>query len=197
MAMMRLVLAWLLWATVFARADDSEITRAPDRIMVLRADGPTFHETVKGLMHELGSDFTCEEMFFRPGAAPAVLPEGKPAGALVGKSSEGIATAEQLEAAISTSRPRALVLMDNDAIRLYASVQRQWRDSVPFPPSISLMAVRVDREIAKLQRATGIFYEVPGVTILVNLRSLVTGPVRKVGVIVRPSMADFVRENAK
>ncbi|MEO6097029.1 MAG: hypothetical protein ABIW76_15655, partial [Fibrobacteria bacterium] len=44
---------------------------------------------------------------------------------------------------------------------------------------------------------TGIFYEVPGVTILVNLRSLVKGPVRKVGVIARPSMADFVRENAK
>jgi hypothetical protein len=174
MAMMRLVLAWLLGAAAFARAEDG--APAPDRIMVLRADGPNFQETVKGLTFELGADFVCEERIIGQGAAPA---------------------AEQVAAAIAASRPRALVLMDNDAIRLYASVQKQWRDSVPFPPSISLMAIRVDREIGKLKRATGIFYEVPGVTVLMNLRSLVTGPVRKVGVIVRPSMADFVRENAK
>lgn len=215
--MMRLVLAWLMGAAMSVCAEDGALARGsgvPERIMVLRAEGPNFQETVKGLMHELGPDFICEELILgRVSASAGVstgIQAGIPAEAPVGgvgvagatgavgaAGTESIATAERLAAAISKSRPRALVLMDNDAIRLYASVQKRWLDPVPFPPSISLMAIRVDREIAKLKSATGIFYEVPGVTILVNLRSLVTGPVRKVGVIVRPSMADFVRENAK
>jgi hypothetical protein len=200
MAMMRFVLAWLLCAAAWIRAGEDASAapmHAPDRIMVLRADGPNFQETVNGLTHELGSEFVCEERILRPEAALSGNGALKVAGERGAESASGISTAAQLATAISKSRPRALVLMDNDAIRLYASVQKQWRDSVPFPPSISLMAIRVDREIGKLQRATGIFYEVPGVTILVNLRSLVAGPVRKVGVIVRPSMADFVSENAK
>jgi hypothetical protein len=148
--------------------------RAADRILILRAEGLNFQETTRSLEHELGQEFQCEER---------VLGSGMDAGVL--------------SAAVAKSRPKALVLMDNDAIKLYAEVQKQWRDSVPFPPSISLMAIRVDKAIAGMQRATGIFYEVPGVTILVNLRSLVAEPVRKVGVIVRPSMEDFVRESAK
>jgi hypothetical protein len=148
--------------------------RASDRILILRADGVHFQETARSLEHELGPEFQCEER---------LLGSGMDAGVLA--------------AAIVKSRPKALVLMDNDAIKLYAAVQKQWRDSVPYPASVSLMAIRVDKAIGELKRATGIFYEVPGVTILVNLRSLVTEPVRKVGVIVRPAMADFVRESAK
>ncbi|MDB5048364.1 MAG: hypothetical protein JWO30_1435 [Fibrobacteres bacterium] len=148
--------------------------RAADRILILRAEGVNFQETTRSLEHELGPEFQCEDR---------VLGSGMDAGVL--------------SVAIAKSRPKALVLMDNDAIKLYAEVQKQWRDSVPYPPSISLMAIRVDKAISGLQRATGIFYEVPGVTILVNLRSLVSEPVRRVGVIVRPSMEDFVRESAK
>jgi hypothetical protein len=90
-----------------------------------------------------------------------------------------------------------VVLMDNQAIRLYAGVQRAWRRTEPFPPAVALMAVRVDQAIAGMRRVTGIFYEVPGVTTVVNLRSLVEDPVRKVGVIHRGAMADFVAESAR
>lgn len=153
---------------------------ALDRIMIVRAEGPNFKETVNGLERELGAEFEIEERILGAGA------------------SGGNATAaNRLSSAIALSRPRALVLMDNETIALYGDVQRQWKDSVPFPPSISLMAIRVDKAIERLRNAAGIFYEVPGMTVLVNLRSLLTGPMRKVGVIVRPSMADFVRENAK
>lgn len=148
--------------------------RASDRILVLRPAGPHFEETIRALRHELGEEFQCDESVMGPGKDAA-----------------------HVAAEIDRSRPRAMVLMDNDAINLYAEVQRNWKDSVPYPPSISLMAVRVDRALRSLKRSTGIFYEVPGVTILVNLRSLVAEPVRRVGVIVRPSMADFVKENAK
>ena len=150
---------------------------AADPILIIRPEGAKFEETVAGLRHELGSDFDCAEQILgadRPDDA---------AGALL--------------AAIGKSRPKALVLMDNDAIKLYAEAQKRWKDTLPYPPSISVMAVRVDQAIAGMGRATGIFYEVPGVTLFVNLRSIISGPVRKVGVITRPGMADFVRESAK
>jgi hypothetical protein len=183
MEMMRMLLALLLGAFALVPAQEGAPAReaAPprvlDRIMIVRAEGPNFRETVNGLERELGAEFEFEERVMGADAS--------------------VAQSVQLSSAIAKSRPRALVLMDNEAIALYGEVQRQWKDSVPFPASISLMAIRVDKAIEKLRNAAGIFYEVPGVTILVNLRSLVTGPVRKVGVIFRPSMADFVRENAK
>ena len=175
--MKRKWLAMLLGAFALVPAQEGSSPPPLDRIMIIRAEGANFQETVNGLEKELGPEFEFEER---------VMGAGSP-----------ISTAAQLASAIVASRPRALVLMDNEAIALYGAVQGQWKDSVPFPPSISMMAIRVDKAIGKLRRAAGIFYEVPGVTILVNLRSLVEGPVRKVGVIVRPSMMDFVRENAK
>lgn len=176
MEMKRMLLAMLL-GVALVPAQEGTSPRALDRIMIVRAEGANFQETVKGLERELGPEFEIEER---------VMGAGIP-----------IDAAAQLSSAIAQSRPRALVLMDNEAIALYGAVQGQWKDSVPFPPSISMMAIRVDKAIGKMRRAAGIFYEVPGVTILVNLRSLVEGPVRKVGVIVRPSMMDLVRENAK
>jgi hypothetical protein len=147
---------------------------AMDTVLVLRASGPKFDEAVKGLRNELGEGFACVETKLEAGFGAAQLAE------LVGRS-----------------RPKAMVLMDNAAIGLYGEVQAAWRDSVAYPPAVAMMAVRVDKAIAQLKRTTGIFYEVPGVTTLVNLRSLVRDSVRKVGVILRPGMEDFVRENAR
>lgn len=178
--MKRMLPALLLGAIAIVPAQEGAPPRVLDRIMIVRAEGPNFRETVNGLERELGAEFEFEERI------------------LGADASGGTKTAaNRLSSAISKSRPRALVLMDNETIALYGEVQRRWKDSVPFPPSISLMAIRVDKAIEKLRNAGGIFYEVPGMTVLVNLRSLVIGPMRKVGVIVRPSMADFVRENAK
>jgi hypothetical protein len=59
------------------------------------------------------------------------------------------------------------------------------------------MAVRMDKEVAGMKRVTGINYEVPAVTTLVNLRSLLRDPVRRVGVIHRGAMADFVKAHAE
>jgi hypothetical protein len=174
MEMMRRWLALVLCALASARA--------ADRILILRAEGAHFQETTAAFKRELGPEFQCDEH---------VLGNGEEAAPIQA------AAAAAVTIEIGRLRPKAVVLMDNDAIKLYAQVQKLWRDSVPFPPSISLMAIRVDEAIAELRRAGGIFYEVPGVTILVNLRSLVLEPVRRVGVIMRPSMADFVRESAK
>lgn len=149
----------------------------PESVLVVRPAGPRFEEAMQGLRSELGAELPAAEKVI--GAGGTAL------------------SAAQLSEIVIKSRPRAVVLMDNEAIGLYAAVQAAWRDSTPYPLAVALMAVRVDRAVAGLKRATGIAYEVPGVTTFVNLRSLVAEPVRKVGVITRPGMEDFVRANAK
>lgn len=146
---------------------------ASDRILVLRAEGPDFKETGEGLVRELGPGFVFEEKIVGKGFGP-----------------------REAKSLIAARSPKAIVLMDNEAILIHAGAQKLWNDSLPYPPAIALMAVRVDKAIAGIPNTSGIFYEVPGVTILMNLRSLSQEPVRKVGVIARPYMADFVRESA-
>lgn len=155
-------------------AAETAADRVQERILVLRPEGEKFKEAKDGLASELGGEFEVVDRLLGP-STPA----------------------DSIAAEVRSARPRAVVLMDNQAIRLYASAQKAWRDSAAYPPAVALMAVRVDKAIAGMRRVTGIFYEVPGVTILVNLRSLIRDPVRKVGVIHRGAMADFVRESAK
>lgn len=182
-----LLMAWALSASAEAPAGPTvdsassrriEVARVPARqtehVLVLRTEGAKFKETMNGMVEELGGELECDEKLLKP--------------------ETGVA---EIAATVASLRPKAVVLMDNQAIRLYAGVQAAWRDTVPFPPSIALMAVRVDKAIAGMKRVTGIFYEVPGVTILVNLRSLLKEPVRRVGVIHRGAMADFVTESAR
>src|SRR5690606_5754759 len=143
-------------------------------ILVLREGGSDFRETMEGLVRELGPEFAFEEKIVEGGFGP-----------------------REAVSLIAAHRPRAMVLMDNEAIRIHAAAQKLWNDSVvPYPPAIALMAVRVDKAIAGVRNTSGIFYEVPGLTIFLNLRALSKAPIHKVGVIARPYMADFVRESA-
>ncbi len=150
------------------------IANGSDSILILRPSGIHFDEAANGLVHELGLEFETHAR---------LLAAGDDAAAVANE--------------IHLAHCKAVVLMDNQAIQLYAQVQKLWRDSLPPPPGVALMAVRVDRAIAGMARMTGIFYEVPAVTTVMNLRSILSSPVRKVGVLARPSMRDFVKENAK
>jgi hypothetical protein len=145
----------------------------PDRVLVLRAEGAKFEEALGGLSGELEGELELEARLLAPGTA-----------------------APEIDSVLKARRPRAVVLMDNQAIRLYAAVQAAWKDTSPFPPAIALMAVRVDKAMAGMKRVTGISFEVPGVTTMVNLRSLLKDPVRRVGVIHRGAMEDFVKAQA-
>jgi ABC-type uncharacterized transport system substrate-binding protein len=96
---------------------------------------------------------------------------------------------EDLAAAIQTAKPVCVVLMNNATMSLY----RQYQSTHPAtPPAVLLMASFVEDVQAHLKRATGIAYEVPGVTAFVNLRSVIGAPVNRVGVIYRPAFRKFV-----
>jgi hypothetical protein len=105
------------------------------------------------------------------------------------------ATADDLGAAIKRQSPACIVLMNNSTVSLYREYQRGLQRSDPsaaFPPSVIVMASFIDELRPTVVNATGIAYEVPGVVALVDLRSVIKAPVRRVGVIYRPSFRQFI-----
>lgn len=100
-------------------------------------------------------------------------------------------TEKDLASAITTVAPACLVLMDNVTMNLY----RQYQVANPtatMPPAVLLMASFVEEMQARLRRATGIAYEVPGVIAFVNLRSVIRAPIVRVGAVYRPAFRKFV-----
>lgn len=97
----------------------------------------------------------------------------------------------ELAAAIRAAQPDCLVLMNNATMNLYRQVQLAAPTDVMLP-SVLLMASFVEEVQPLIRRSTGIAYEVPGVTAFVNLRSVTTTPINRVGVIYRPAFRKFV-----
>jgi hypothetical protein len=100
--------------------------------------------------------------------------------------------ADELGGAINRLAPACVVLMNNSTVNLYREVQRTSPRGSRFPPSVIVMASFIDELRSTLVNATGIAYEVPGVAALVDLRSVIKAPVRRVGVIYRPSFRQFI-----
>lgn len=100
-------------------------------------------------------------------------------------------TAQDLGGAIHSTKPDCLVLMNNATMNLY----RQYQLAAPteaVPPAVLLMAAFLEEVQPLIRRATGIAYEVPGVTAFMNLRSVTTTPINRVGVIFRPAFRKFI-----
>jgi hypothetical protein len=100
-------------------------------------------------------------------------------------------TEKDLAVAITKAAPACLVLMDNVTMNLYRQHQAA-NPAATMPPAVLLMASFVEEMQARLRRATGIAYEVPGVIAFVNLRSVIRAPIARVGVLYRPAFRKFV-----
>jgi putative ABC transport system substrate-binding protein len=105
-------------------------------------------------------------------------------------------TAEELGAAIRRAKPACAVLMNNATMTLLRTYETSHRGD-RFPPTILLMASLIEEVQPTLEHATGIAYEVPGVTAFVNLRAVIDAPVRRVGVIYRPLLRKFVERQRR
>lgn len=104
-------------------------------------------------------------------------------------------TVEELGAAIEKAAPTCVVLMNNATLGLFQKYQAQLGER-PVPPAIVLMSSFLEEAATRVKHITGIAYEVPGVTGFVHLRSVVTKPINKVGVVFRPAFRRFI-ENQK
>jgi putative ABC transport system substrate-binding protein len=137
-------------------------------LLIAMPNSPNFVEVRKSLVWEVQKSFNIHTL--------AVGPE---------------TTVADLGSAIQTVAPVCLVLMNNATMNLYRQYQTA-NPTAPMPPAVLLMASFVEEVQARLRRATGIAYEVPGVTAFVNLRSVISAPINRVGVIYRPAFQKFV-----
>jgi putative ABC transport system substrate-binding protein len=115
------------------------------------------------------------------------------------KTINNVQSSEKITQFIQETQPKMMVFLGNKPLQAYAHYQKnkaQYSGSdQSFPPGLALSALHVDQQLKTLKNTSGIRYEIPAVTSLVQLRSLVKQPVKKVGVIYRQWMSDFVLQN--
>jgi putative ABC transport system substrate-binding protein len=148
-------------------ADPPTRSGAPT-VLIAMPNSPNFVEVRRSLVSEVQKSFNVHTV--------TVAPE---------------TTVADLASAIRSVSPVCVVLMNNATMNLY----RQYQTANPtaaMPPAVLLMASLVEEVQARLRRATGIAYEVPGVTAFVQLRSVISTPISRVGVVYRPAFRAFV-----
>lgn len=143
-----------------------------DLILVLRRDGKDFADALKGMNEELKADFDFKDK-------------------VIEKKTE----VSEIRTEITSVKPKAIVLMDNSAITLYKKYQAGLKANEPIIPSVSIMGVFIKDAISDIKNACGISYEIPIVTSIVNLRAVLGSSMKKVGVIHREFLNDFVIKN--
>lgn len=141
-------------------------------ILVLRPAGPNFEETFKGIKETLGPSYSVKEL-------------------VVSKETDPESVTKEWTA----TKPKAVFALDNKQIALARDIRAKLADTAV--PMVALMGVRVDAAIRGVANSAAITYEIPAVTLVVNLRAVIPGKVAKVGVIYRASMEDFFMKNAQ
>lgn len=147
-------------------------SQADKTILVLHPTGPSFDDAKKGIVETLGAGYSFQDF-------------------VVAKET----SADELAKAWKDAAPKVVVAMDNRAVSLFREVRTALHDSTT--PGVALMGVRIDATIRGVPNVMGINYEIPAVTTIVNLRSLLSNPIRKIGVVHRASMEDMIQKNAE
>lgn len=147
---------------------------AKDVILVIRKDGNDFKDALRGILVELREDFEVKDK-------------------VIDKKTD----ASEIVSEMNAVNPRLVVLMDNTSIALFKRYQQGLKESDPIVPSVSIMGVLVGDAISSLKNASGISYEIPIVTSIVSLRSIIKSPMKKVGILRREYLKEFLDQNKK
>jgi hypothetical protein len=126
------------------------------------------HEVWRGLRDELAEDYDVMTLQFDTTTTP-----------------------ERIGAEIARIRPACVVLMNNPTLRAY----EQWQHTsklAAYPPAVVLMASFLGDLDGRIRNASGIAYEVPAITMFVNMRSFLDRPTRRVGVVYRRPFQAFI-----
>lgn len=142
-----------------------------DTVLALTPFSKTTHELWKGMRNEISGELNLKTVELSPSLS-----------------------IEKLGKILEREEPSCVVLIGNRSAQIYGKLQRS---GAVTPPSVILMASFAGHTISQLKNSTGIAYEVPGVTSFVALRRLFERPIRRIGVIYRPSLQRFVDEQAE
>ncbi|HXU05723.1 MAG TPA: hypothetical protein VN903_32430 [Polyangia bacterium] len=93
--------------------------------------------------------------------------------------------------------PKCVVVMNNGTVNLLREVQHARASAGPVPPTVVVMSSFLEELRPTLTNATGIAYEVPGVTAFINLRSISRAPLKRVGVVYRPLFRSFIERQER
>lgn len=137
-------------------------------ILVFMPETPQTQDVWKGLTDELAADYH-----------------------LVAVKVEHSSDSAIISRAIQRYRPAALVLMNNPTVTAYREYQHS-ASGLSFPPAIVVMTSFLESQSTQLVSTTGITYEVPLITVMTNLRRLITLKKERVGVVVREPLRNFV-----
>jgi len=92
---------------------------------------------------------------------------------------------------VSECNPAAVVLFNNPTVLAY----RRWAiRQKTVPPALILMAAFADQLQRTVPHAVAISYETPAVTAFVGVRATFGNPVRRAGVVARPSFSAYLRQ---
>jgi hypothetical protein len=143
-----------------------------DPVLILRGEGQEFRDVLSGLTSEIKNDFIIHDMVVTKKTAIS-----------------------DIESEVTSKKPKLAVLMDNLAISLFKKYHSGIRDTSQVLPSVSLMGVLVANAIDGLSNATGISYEVPAVTSILSLRTVLNRQINTVGVVHREFLENFIEVN--
>lgn len=101
---------------------------------------------------------------------------------------------EEVKMRLESVRPKCVVLIGNQAVRMYRALQK---DNADAPPAVVAMSSFAKQLSGDLRNATGVAYEVPAVTSFVMLRRLSELSIQRVGVLYRPAFAGFIQAEAE
>lgn len=148
-------------------------TLAMDRALVIRGQNHVFDEILLGIRDDLEKELILVEM-------------------VIDKNTSN----KNIEQVFNKNAPRLIILMGNKAVNLYGKYQSS-HDSSNFPPAVVIGALFIDKFALNLKNTTAIRYEIPAVTSVVTLRSILDKPINKIGVVYREWMSEIIEENRK
>lgn len=174
---MRYIVLMVILFHSFIRAQNtsSYVPERPDYVLVVTATGGIFDQARNELINELRDEFSLK---------------------MIEINSQ--TSIKHIESAFKkNSTPKAVILIGNNAIRLYVKYAHSHKIVTDPVQVITVLALDAERAVASLTNVNAIAYQTPMVTALVNFRRVISQPLTKVGVIFREPLADFVAKHMR
>ncbi len=147
---------------------------AADGLLILKDDTQPAATVENSMRRELASEFELRSLTPQPGAG----------------------TDGTLKTAVEQHQPHCLVLIGRSALHEYLDLQRSYPDG-SFPPAIALLTPFLERELEGSTNLTGINHAIPVVIGVSALRSLLTSPTDRIGVVHRQEFESIVQHQAR